>query len=116
MSDVNQLLDLLPFLLAILIAVLISVAYILLNVRAFRRKNKWIGIIIFLLTMPPSLFLIYSLVIVILAVVTNDMKYAFSDMVFGLMLIVNIIWLPIIYMGFRVATPSASPREQGGKD
>lgn len=76
--------------------------------------NKWIGrIALALSTVPLLIFLVYAGALVVLALKTEDPKYAFVDMGFAVVLTITLVFVPIVYTGFRAGRRQRSSREVG---
>jgi len=87
-------------------------AFALANYWAASRHNKWIGrAVLGLSTAPLLILLAYAGILVALAIRTNDMNYAFADMGFAVVLVATMIFVPIVYAGFKAGRRQRSRRD-----
>ncbi len=87
----------------LVLAALAAIAVGALNFGLAWKAGLWVGRLVFALSIAPFLILLaYCAALVGLAIRTGDERYAFVDIGFGIVLLATLIWVPIVYWGFRL--------------
>lgn len=85
------------------LAALVAIAVGALNFALAWKAALWVGRLTLALSIGPLLVLLgYCALLVGLAIHTGDWRYAFVDIVFGIVFLTSLIWVPIVCWGFRL--------------
>lgn len=94
----------------ILAALLLGILGAAINYATSRWAPVALALVVLVLSIMPMIgLLIYCAVVFGLAIKTNDMRYFGADMVFGIVLIATIVWVPSVYLGARVGRANRKP-------
>lgn len=98
------------------LAALVAIAVGALNFALAWKARLWVGRLVLALSIGPLLILLaYCAWLVGLAIHTGDWRYAFVDIVFGIVFLTSLIWVPIVCWGFRLGRGRrAGPRSLAG--